>query len=107
MGEQLRFFSDESNAQSKVDDKKKRNWENRFQKWSNDKHINDDSSPYGKCGHGSMCDYCTDNAYGRPCVRALNEMCREKGIYLNYDLMDFEDVWDGEFASKNKENNNE
>lgn len=108
MNEQIRLFEDESNTQSKAEEKKKRNWENRFQNWSNNEALDNDTSINGKCGYGSMCDYCSDNSYGRPCVRALNAMCREKGIYLNYDLMNFEDVWNGEFASNNdKENSNE
>lgn len=100
MNEQIRLFEDESNTQSKAEEKKKRNWENAFQNWSNNEALDNDTSINGKCGYGSMCDYCSDNSYGRPCVRALNAMCREKGIYLNYDLMDFEDVWNGEFGIK-------
>lgn len=75
--------------------KKKRKWENGFQKWS-DKQAEDGYSPLGVCGYGSMCDYCKDNNYGRPCVRALNAMLRETGKSINYDEMDFEDVWNGE-----------
>ena len=50
-------------------DKQKRNWENRFQRWSN-KMADDGTTPEGKCGYGLMCDYCSDNNIGRPCVRA-------------------------------------
>ena len=75
----------------------KRKWENAFQKWS-DKHglfsagfiqVED----WGCCGYGSMCDWCKDNSYGRPCVRALNAMCREKKIQLDYSDYDFVKVW--------------
>ena len=76
--------------------RKKRNWENAFQKWSNNSFINDDSTPYGCCGYGSMCDWCEDNSYGRPCVRALNAKCREKCITIDYNNYDFEKVWDGD-----------
>ena len=76
------------------DKKRKRNWENRFQKWS-DKQSEDGTKSYGCCGWGSMCDYCSDNSYGRPCVRALNTMCREKKIMLDYCDFDFEKLWDG------------
>lgn len=89
MSEQMRFFT----AEPEPTDKKKRNWENAFQKWSDDKHINDDTSHYGKCGYGSMCDYCTDNDYGRPCVRALNAMCRDKKIAIDYSNRNFEEIW--------------
>ena len=72
--------------------KKKRRWENAFQKWSNEQAL-DGYTPLGCCGYGSMCDWCKDNSYGRPCVRALNAMCREKNISIDYDDMDFESVW--------------
>lgn len=65
--------------------KMKRNWENAFQKWSDEMGISDKNyDSYGNCGFGSMCDYCGDNSYGRPCVRALNERCREKHISIDY-----------------------
>lgn len=72
----------------------KRNWENAFQKWS-DKHGMDseNTESWGCCGYGSMCEWCEDNSYGRPCVRALNKMCREKGILINYSERDFEKIW--------------
>ena len=73
-------------------DKRKRKWENAFQKWSNSQW-EDDYTSLGKCGYGSMCDWCKDNTYGRPCVRALNEMLREKRMSINYDDYDFGKVW--------------
>ena len=76
----------------------KRRWENAFQKWS-DEQSQDETTPNGKCGYGSVCDWCGDNSYGRPCVRALNEMCRERGIKIDYADRDFEQIWfcaDGE-----------
>ena len=72
----------------------KRNWEYAFQKWSDNHGIEGDSTEdYGCCGYGSMCDWCEDNSYGRPCVRALNKMCREKGIEIDYESRDFEKIW--------------
>ena len=38
-------------------------------------------------------DYCENNDYGRPCVRALNAMCRERKIKLDYLNYDFKKVW--------------
>ena len=76
--------------------KYKRNWENAFQKWSNDAFTNDDYTPYGCCGYGSMCEWCESNDYGRPCVRALNAMCREKKIKIDYSDRDFEKIWNWE-----------
>ena len=75
--------------------KKKRKWENAFQKWSNSFAYGEGggSYPYGCCGYGSMCDWCTDNSYGRPCVRALNAMCREKKIKIDYNDYEFEKIW--------------
>lgn len=74
----------------------KRKWENAFQKWS-DKHgiESDNTEDWGCCGYGSMCDWCKDNAYGRPCVRALNAMCREKRTQIDYTDFNFERVWRG------------
>lgn len=80
-------------------DRKKRNWEDRFQRWSN-KEFHEGRYGYGACGYGSMCDYCEDNSSGRPCVRALNEMLREKQITLDYKNITFEEVWDGKFKRK-------
>lgn len=80
----------------KAHERQKRNWENAFQEWSNrcalDVNVPDS---FGCCGYGAMCDYCEDNSYGRPCVRALNKMCREKYIKIDYSLRDFEKIWRG------------
>lgn len=74
--------------------KKKRKWENAFQKWSDNHGIeSDNTEDWGCCGYGSMCDWCTDNSYGRPCVRALNAMCREKRIKIDYADFDFVKIW--------------
>lgn len=86
----------------KQDDRKRRNWENGFQRWSDKTSQNPDDQPLGVCGYGSMCDYCADNTYGRPCVRALNEMCRERRISIDYSNRDYESVWNGDFGLKNK-----
>ena len=69
--------------------KLKRKWENDFQKWSNEMS-QDGTSPLGCCGYGSICDYCTDNDKGRPCVRALNAKAREMRIEVDYNDRDFE-----------------
>lgn len=74
---------------SKQKDKKKLAWENAFQRWS-DKNSQDGTTPFGCCGYGRICDYCTDNDKGRPCVRALNAMAREKRIVVDYDDRNFE-----------------
>lgn len=95
MYEQMDFFNGAITQTIKNEEKKKRKWENGFQNWSNDKAQNDETTPEGKCGYGSMCDFCEDNSYGRPCVRALNAMCREKGITLNYDSENYETIWNG------------
>lgn len=74
--------------------KKKRKWENAFQKWSDEHGLEpNNTTSYGCCGYGDMCDWCKDNSYGRPCVRALNAMCREKRIKIDYDDYDFTKVW--------------
>ena len=71
----------------------KRRWENGFQKWS-DEEAQDGTTPLGKCGYGSMCDYCTDNAKGRPCVRALNIMCKERKITIDYTKKNYQEIWE-------------
>lgn len=93
--EQLKMLEVNMRIAQKDDFKKrKRKWEDGFQKWS-DGQVEDGSSPLGKCGYGSMCDYCEDNTYGRPCVRALNKMLRETGERVDYEKASFEDVWKG------------
>lgn len=89
---QLDILGNEIDVKKSVN-KAKRNWENAFQRWSNKHFINCDTTHYGVCGCGSMCDWCQDNSYGRPCVRALNEMCREKQIAIDYNNRDFESIW--------------
>lgn len=104
MIEQLSFLEKEFCTEEEIEDlkrqmrnyreyeKKKRRWENAFQKWS-DEHGQDGYTALGCCGFGTICDFCKDNSYGRPCVRALNAMCREKNIVIDYDDYDFEKVW--------------
>ncbi len=98
MAEQLTLLTEtlKSDNLAKKKASEKRKWENAFQKWS-DKHgiESDNTEDYGCCGYGSMCDWCTDNSYGRPCVRALNAMCREKRMQIDYTDFNFERVWRG------------
>ena len=67
----------------KPPDKAKRAWENAFQRWSNEQ-AQYGTTPLGKCGYGSICDYCTDNHKGRPCVRALNYLLRKNPLSVDY-----------------------
>lgn len=76
-------------AARKPKDKKRLTWENAFQKWS-DKQSQDGTTPLGCCGYGRICDYCTNNDKGRPCVRALNAMAREKRLVIDYNDRNFE-----------------
>ena len=99
MDEQLELFDvSTAKTQATVNEKKKRNWENGFQRWSNNQISQPDGKSFGCCGWGSMCDYCSDNSYGRPCVRALNETLREKGIAIDYDNRNYEAIWNGNFG---------
>lgn len=91
--EQFNIFGETETPRPKPTNKEKRNWENGFQRWSDKMALNEPTEPYGKCGYGSMCDYCEDNSYGRPCVRALNEMCRVKRITIDYSNKNYEEVW--------------
>lgn len=88
MNNQIRLFP----CEQKTANKAKRNWENAFQRWSN-KKAQDETNPTGICGFSSMCDYCKDNHKGRPCVRALNAMCNDKKIVIDYTKRDFEEIW--------------
>ena len=90
---QIDIFGNVVEAEEKKPvDKAKRRWENGFQKWS-DEMADDGSTPLGKCGYGDICDYCSDNDYGRPCVRALNRMCRDQGITIDYENTKYEEMW--------------
>lgn len=93
MNKQISLFPELDTA-SDIKKNIKSRWENGFQRWSNT-HMLDDDDPTGACGYGSMCDYCEDNSYSRPCVRALNIMLRETGESIDYEHMSFEDVWEG------------
>ena len=42
-----------------------------------------------------MCDYCEDNTYGRPCVRSLNAMIREKRLKIDYEKTGYVEAWEG------------
>lgn len=97
--EQLALFDIPRIPHTSTDSKKeRRNWENGFQRWSNEA-AQDGTSPLGVCGYGSMCDYCADNTYGRPCVRALNAMCRETRITIDYSKRNYEDIWNWRFGN--------
>lgn len=78
--------------------KLRKSWEDGFQRWSNEKAQLPYDQPLGCCGCGSMCDYCKDNSYGRPCVRALNAMCRDRRITIDYSRRNYEDIWNGRFG---------
>ena len=93
--EQLSFATPDIYTQLRMDreqKKAKRRWEDHFQRWS-DKQSEDGYEPYGCCGTGGLCDYCEDNSYGRPCVRALNTQCREEKKKIDYTNYDFKKVW--------------
>ena len=93
--EQLSFTTPDIYTELRMDReqrKAKRRWEDNFQKWSNEQS-QDGTQPYGCCVTGMLCDYCEDNSYGRPCVRALNCICREKNLKIDYTDYDFTKVW--------------
>ena len=99
MGKQVDIFGNEWKPPTKPVDKDKRNWENGFQRWS-DKESQDETTPCGKCGYGSMCDFCKNNTYGRPCVRALNDMRKKHNLTIDYKNKTDEyylKVWEGDF----------
>ena len=97
-------FNKDLEALGKYIDRQKRKWEDAFQRWSNKNGIeSDNTTSHGCCNCGSMCDWCVDNSYGRPCVRALNAMLREKGLCVNHENMAeeyFIDVWNGKLKKR-------
>lgn len=98
MDGQFALFECFGNPRRRVDNQRRR-WENGFQRWSDKAHTDEPTTHYGKCGYGVMCDCCEDNSFGRPCVRALNAMCRDSLITIDYAKMSYEDVWDGRFGN--------
>ena len=90
--EQLEFYEEQRiTAEAHM---KKSVWERAFQKWSNAKS-QEPATDQGKCGYGVMCDLCGDCSYGSPCVRALNAWLRERGMRIDYNKAEPEDVWRG------------
>ena len=99
----LNLFGEEATMPPpKRKDKKRDAWNRRFQRWSN-KQSQDETTPNGKCGYGYICDWCKDNSYGNPCVRALNTMLREKRRSIDYETADFESVFYGDLIPHNGE----
>lgn len=94
MDEQIALF--DAPPKKRKTDPKKRAWENAFQRWC-DEISQDGYSSLGCCGWGDICDYCKDNYYGRPCVRALNEYCKAKNKRIDYNNRDFIKIWRGKF----------
>ena len=71
----LNLFGEEFDEAAKRQikrDKAREKWNRGFQKWSDEKCLTEDYTPYGKCGCGYICDYCSDNSKGRPCVKAVS-----------------------------------
>lgn len=77
----------------KAEQNAKRRWEKGFQKWSNEQ-AQDGLTSLGICGESYICDYCEDNCYGRPCVRALNAMCKERKITIDYTKKNYQEIWE-------------
>ena len=99
---QLTLFPNAAHCKQPTDaQRKKRRWENGFQKWS-DKQVLSGLTHYGACGYGAICDYCDGDPKGRACVRALNEMLREKRLSIDYELQTYEQAFDGAFGKEDK-----
>ena len=97
MNEQIELFPTLPNPKEEAD-KLKRRWENGFQRWIDKMADSKHDQPIGTCGCGAPCDDCADNTFGRPCVRALNALCRRKKITIDYTKQDYEDAWWGRFV---------
>ena len=77
-------------------ERKKRNWERAFQRWS-DKSSDIGGTGYGKCGCGAICEYCTKDSQEDPCIKAFREMCKTEGLVPDYETLRNEDAWEGQF----------
>jgi hypothetical protein len=80
----------------KAEKKSKRNFEQRFQAWC-DKMLQLSSVPEGKCGWGMVCDWCEGADLGRPCIKALNNMLKEKLLQIDYEKATPREVWTGDY----------
>lgn len=92
-----KYFAEEAKAREvaacRANKNAKLRWENGFQRWS-DKMAKNGLTEYGKCGYSNICDFCKDNDKGRPCVRALNALCRKRKIKLDYTQKNYEEIRD-------------
>lgn len=92
------LFGNETEAPKKAYNRIKRNWENRFQRWSDKNGLStNNTTSFGCCGYGSMCDWCDGEHNGRECIRALNSMLKAQKIKLDYEKATFNKVWGGLF----------
>lgn len=99
---QLALFPNAAHCKQPTDaQRKKRRWENGFQKWSDEQGLSG-LTHYGACGYGVICDYCDGDPKGRACVRALNEMLREKRLSIDYESQTYEQAFDGAFGKEDK-----
>jgi hypothetical protein len=93
MSDQITLFGENIPAKRSrsAEQKAKRNFLARFQRWS-DKRADDPTTSEGKCGYGKPCDYCVNDS-PNPCSRALNRMIKETGVTINYETAEPSDVW--------------
>ena len=94
MSDQITLFGENIPAKRSrsAEQKAKRNFLARFQRWS-DKMVDDPTTSEGKCGYGKPCDYCVDSSVKSPCAKALNAMIKETGKTINYGTAEPSDVW--------------
>lgn len=99
MSEQITLFGENIPAKRSrsAEQKAKRNFLARFQRWS-DKMMDVPTTSEGKCGYGKPCDYCVNDIYTSKwargaCSRALNRMIKETGIQIDYETAEPSDVW--------------
>lgn len=88
-GKQMSLLGDiPKDEQAKTKRRIKEKWQRAFQAYS-DKMAQVSTTASGKCGYMNFCDYCEDNSYGRPCVRAFGEWACENNIEVDYTDFDF------------------
>ena len=70
-------------------------WRKGMQEYCDEASVTDRAARTGwcVCGYMTFCDYCKAgprNSYSRACVNALEDMCAERNISIDYGRTDYE-----------------
>ena len=80
---------DESVAEHKLN---RSHWRKGMQAYINEQQQSDAAQNTGwcVCGYMGFCDFCKDSTVNNACVNAIIDMCKEKGITINFARTDYE-----------------